>query len=163
MDMSQGGAVEDGGPGYPRRAHDMFVLLEKNGWKKDRITGSHHIFQKPGRRCIPVAVHRSEVAPGLRRLILKQAGLSGRGLADEASSDPDVSALSLTSDSQSPSSSGRESLRRATKNEDYSAGSSSILRPRDETEANPPGGGDHHRCALPCSNLFSAALFLKRL
>lgn len=38
-------------------------LLESHGWTFDRITGSHHVFTKPGQRSIVVPVHHQKVAP----------------------------------------------------------------------------------------------------
>jgi len=38
-------------------------LLESHGWMFDRVTGSHHVFTKPGRRSIVVPVHHQKVAP----------------------------------------------------------------------------------------------------
>lgn len=53
--------------------------LKKNGWKLDRIKGSHHIFIKKGRRAVPVPVHGTRDLPkGLVSAILKQAELKQR-------------------------------------------------------------------------------------
>ena len=49
-------------------------ILEQNGWQLDRISGSHHIMIRAGRRSIPVPVHGSADLPkGLVNAILKQA------------------------------------------------------------------------------------------
>jgi predicted RNA binding protein YcfA (HicA-like mRNA interferase family) len=49
-------------------------LMEQNGWRLDRISGSHHIMVREGKRSIPVQVHGSGDLPkGLERAILKQA------------------------------------------------------------------------------------------
>ncbi len=50
--------------------------LEGHGWILDRISGSHHIMIKQGRRSIPVPVHGATDLPkGLVKAILKQAGI----------------------------------------------------------------------------------------
>ncbi|MCL1910624.1 MAG: type II toxin-antitoxin system HicA family toxin [Leptospirales bacterium] len=36
-------------------------ILKANGWKLDRITGSHHIFEKDGCRNIPVPLHGKRI------------------------------------------------------------------------------------------------------
>lgn len=43
------------------RFGDVRRLLEDAGWRLDRVTGSHHIFVKPGQRSFPVPVHRGMV------------------------------------------------------------------------------------------------------
>jgi predicted RNA binding protein YcfA (HicA-like mRNA interferase family) len=51
-------------------------LLEANGWRLDRISGSHHIMIREGCRSIPVPVHGSADLPkGLIHAIMKQAGI----------------------------------------------------------------------------------------
>ena len=58
------------------RPKDMMKILESDGWKVVRITGSHHMHKhptKPG--LIPVALHNKEMAPGTVNKILKDAGL----------------------------------------------------------------------------------------
>jgi predicted RNA binding protein YcfA (HicA-like mRNA interferase family) len=57
------------------RVRVLFKMLAGADWELDRITGSHHIFTKQGKRCIPVAVHGSRVSRSLTRQILKQAGV----------------------------------------------------------------------------------------
>lgn len=53
----------------------MIKLLEKNGFKLDRITGSHHIMIK-GEITLPVPVHGSkDLKKGLEFSLLKRAGL----------------------------------------------------------------------------------------
>jgi predicted RNA binding protein YcfA (HicA-like mRNA interferase family) len=50
--------------------------LEGHGWAFDRISGSHHIMVREGRRSIPVPIHGSRDLPkGLVKAILKQAGI----------------------------------------------------------------------------------------
>lgn len=53
---------------------DLAKLLKKNGWKLDRINGSHHIFRKE-ELTISVPVHGKDVPTGLLQKILKDAGL----------------------------------------------------------------------------------------
>jgi predicted RNA binding protein YcfA (HicA-like mRNA interferase family) len=36
-------------------------LLERNGWTLVRVSGSHHIFTKPGRSLISIPVHANRV------------------------------------------------------------------------------------------------------
>jgi len=51
-------------------------LLETNGWSLDRISGSHHIMIREGRRSVPIPMHGSaELPKGLLNAILKQTGL----------------------------------------------------------------------------------------
>jgi predicted RNA binding protein YcfA (HicA-like mRNA interferase family) len=56
---------------------ELIKILEKNGFKHVRTTGSHHIMWKEGvERSIPVPVHSShDIGKGLANKILKQAGL----------------------------------------------------------------------------------------
>ena len=50
--------------------------LEGHGWILDRISGSHHIMIKEGRRSIPVPIHGpADLPKGLVKAILKQAGI----------------------------------------------------------------------------------------
>ena len=53
-------------------------ILEENGWKLTRISGSHHIYTKEGEEArIVVPVHSNkEIKTGLLKAILKTAGLS---------------------------------------------------------------------------------------
>jgi predicted RNA binding protein YcfA (HicA-like mRNA interferase family) len=50
--------------------------LEQEGWELDRISGSHHIMIKEGRRSIPVPIHgTTDIPTTLVKAILKQAGI----------------------------------------------------------------------------------------
>ena len=50
--------------------------LEKNGWKVDRINGSHHILIKYGHKPVSVPVHgNKELKPGTLNDLLKKNGL----------------------------------------------------------------------------------------
>ena len=53
----------------------LLKLLEDDGWKLDRIAGSHHIMTK-GDQKLSVPVHSGKPIPtGLLNKLLKQAGL----------------------------------------------------------------------------------------
>lgn len=55
----------------------LMKLLERHGWRLDRISGSHHIMIKDGCRSIPIPIHgSSEIPKGLQRAILKQAQIT---------------------------------------------------------------------------------------
>jgi predicted RNA binding protein YcfA (HicA-like mRNA interferase family) len=55
---------------------DMVKLLRKNGWVVNRISGSHHIMVKEGRRAVPVPVHgKRDLPKGLVAAILRQADI----------------------------------------------------------------------------------------
>jgi predicted RNA binding protein YcfA (HicA-like mRNA interferase family) len=55
----------------------VIKLLINNGWKLERISGSHHIMNKDGvKRPLPVPVHGNKDIPlGTLNKILKEAGL----------------------------------------------------------------------------------------
>ncbi len=54
------------------RFADVRRTLEQHGWTLRRISGSHHLFEKPGEeRHISIPVHRGRVAPGYLRRIEK--------------------------------------------------------------------------------------------
>jgi predicted RNA binding protein YcfA (HicA-like mRNA interferase family) len=38
-------------------------MLERAGYRLARISGSHHIFEKPGRPLVSIPVHRNKVKP----------------------------------------------------------------------------------------------------
>lgn len=46
-------------------------LLERGGWTLVRITGSHHVFSKPGQPLLVIPVHRGKVKPFYVRQIKK--------------------------------------------------------------------------------------------
>jgi len=59
------------------RSKDLVRVIEKDGWKLQRIKGSHHIYKhptKPGRLVIPHP--KSELPVGTLKSILKDAGLT---------------------------------------------------------------------------------------
>ncbi|MBE6111838.1 MAG: type II toxin-antitoxin system HicA family toxin [Peptococcaceae bacterium] len=61
---------------------ELLRLLQKHGWKIDRIHGSHHVLKK-GNDTITVPVHgNGDIKKGLLQSILKQTGLKGGNLDD---------------------------------------------------------------------------------
>jgi len=57
---------------------ELIGLLERHGWRVERIEGSHHIMTRPGREetlSVPVHGNRS-LKIGLTKAILKAAGIS---------------------------------------------------------------------------------------
>lgn len=48
--------------------------LERAGYRLNRITGSHHIFTKPGVEPINIPVHRGKVKPHYVRQVEKILG-----------------------------------------------------------------------------------------
>jgi predicted RNA binding protein YcfA (HicA-like mRNA interferase family) len=56
----------------------MCKILERHGWKLDRISGSHHVYKKAGHRnAISVPVHGNQpLKTGLQHGIMKEAGLT---------------------------------------------------------------------------------------
>lgn len=57
---------------------EMSALLQEKGWTLARVTGSHHIFVRPGENLrITVPVHGNrDLKIGLQRAIMRQAGIS---------------------------------------------------------------------------------------
>lgn len=56
---------------------DMLKLLLKNGWKLDRVNGSHHILVR-GNQHISLPIHGQDLKPGLEKAIRKLANVSDR-------------------------------------------------------------------------------------
>ena len=56
-------------------AKEVMNILKANGWKQERITGSHHIFVKDGCRSVSVPFHGNVDLGVLGKRILKQAGV----------------------------------------------------------------------------------------
>lgn len=54
-----------------KRADQLFKHVVSQGWQCVRITGSHHIFVRAGRRCLPVAVHGGCMRPDAVRAVLR--------------------------------------------------------------------------------------------
>lgn len=57
-------------------------VLERHGWTLARVTGSHHIYLKPGVRSrLSVPVHKNEpLKTGTLRALLRLAGLTEQDL-----------------------------------------------------------------------------------
>jgi predicted RNA binding protein YcfA (HicA-like mRNA interferase family) len=57
-------------------------ILENHGWTCKRISGSHHIYTKPGNRAaLSIPIHKSEnLKTGLLRSLMDQAGLTDSDL-----------------------------------------------------------------------------------
>ena len=57
---------------------DLARLLEKHGWELKRISGSHHIYAKPGNSArISLPIHGNQtLKTGLLRHLLKLSGVS---------------------------------------------------------------------------------------
>ena len=56
-------------------AKEAMAILKANGWKLDRVTGSHHVFVKDGLRSVSVPFHGTVDLGILGKRILKQAGI----------------------------------------------------------------------------------------
>ena len=56
-------------------AKEIMRILKANGWELDRITGSHHVFEKTGCRSVTVPVHGNKDLGILGKRILKEAGI----------------------------------------------------------------------------------------
>lgn len=56
------------------KGQDLVKLLQKNGWKLDRINGSHHIMIK-GSETLSVPCHNKDLGKGILNGLLKDAGL----------------------------------------------------------------------------------------
>jgi predicted RNA binding protein YcfA (HicA-like mRNA interferase family) len=61
----------------PITGPELCKLLELNGWRLQRIKGSHHIFSKAGvPRIITVPIHgKQDLKPGLANRIARDADL----------------------------------------------------------------------------------------
>lgn len=53
---------------------DLLKLLQQNGWKVERIRGSHHIIVKDDKTEV-IPIHGKDVPAGLLNKILKRTGL----------------------------------------------------------------------------------------
>jgi predicted RNA binding protein YcfA (HicA-like mRNA interferase family) len=55
---------------------ELIKRLEQEGWKLDRVSSSHHVMVKSGKRPIVVPVHgKKDISRGLLAAIYRQAGL----------------------------------------------------------------------------------------
>ena len=62
---------------------EVIKVLEKNGFKLDRIKGSHHIYYHiETKRRVVVPLHKRDIPKGTLLEILKQAGMSRDELRD---------------------------------------------------------------------------------
>lgn len=61
---------------------DLARLLEKHGWELKRISGSHHIYAKPGNPArISLPIHGNQaLKTGLLRHLLKLSGIDEKEL-----------------------------------------------------------------------------------
>jgi predicted RNA binding protein YcfA (HicA-like mRNA interferase family) len=58
------------------RAKELVKLIEKDGWKFNRQTGSHRIFAHESKKGIVVVpIHGGDIPKGTLKSILKQADL----------------------------------------------------------------------------------------
>ena len=56
----------------------LIKIMKRTGWILDRVSGSHHVMIKEGRRSIPMPAHGQRDLPkGLVSAILRQAGIKG--------------------------------------------------------------------------------------
>lgn len=53
---------------------DLLKLLINNGWREERVRGSHHVLKKDDKTEV-IPVHGKDVPPGLLNSILKRTGL----------------------------------------------------------------------------------------
>ena len=60
-------------------AREIMGILKKSGWTLDRITSSHYVFVKAGRRSVPVPFHGSKDLGDFGKRILDQAGIKTGG------------------------------------------------------------------------------------
>lgn len=56
------------------KGKDLVKVLQQNGWRIDRINGSHHVMKK-GDRTEIIPVHSTDIPTGLLNKILKRTGL----------------------------------------------------------------------------------------
>ena len=58
---------------------ELIAKLQKDGWKLERVSGSHHIMTKAGCKPASVPVHGGkEITPGTLNKLLRDTGLKGR-------------------------------------------------------------------------------------
>ena len=53
---------------------ELLKIMLENGWKIERICGSHHILKKDGQTEV-IPVHGKEISIGIANKILKRIGL----------------------------------------------------------------------------------------
>ena len=62
----------------PKKVRDMIRIIEKDGWRLIAQNGSHRQYVHPVKKGrVTISGHRlsDDVAPGIEKSILKQAGL----------------------------------------------------------------------------------------
>lgn len=57
-----------------RRFAEVRSLLERAGYRLDRVNGSHHIFTKAGATLVSIPVHQGKVKPFYVRQVAKIVG-----------------------------------------------------------------------------------------
>jgi predicted RNA binding protein YcfA (HicA-like mRNA interferase family) len=57
------------------KSRDIIRRLERDGWQLERISGSHHVYKKPGETKSIVVPHpKKDFSPGIVLKFYKQAG-----------------------------------------------------------------------------------------
>lgn len=57
-------------------SRDLIVEMKADGWRLDRVKGSHHMFKHPAKTGTVVVPHpKKDLGKGLLNAIRKQAGL----------------------------------------------------------------------------------------
>lgn len=60
---------------------ELARVLERKGWKLDRVNGSHHIYKvSGGYMTISVPVHNKDLKAGTQRALMRQSGLTDADL-----------------------------------------------------------------------------------
>jgi len=57
-------------------AREIMSILKKNGWKLERINGSHHVFGKSDCRPVSVPLHGNKDIGNLVKRILREARIN---------------------------------------------------------------------------------------
>ncbi len=56
---------------------ELVRVLERKGWKLDRVNGSHHIYKVSGGfTTISVPIHNKDLKAGTQRALMRQSGLT---------------------------------------------------------------------------------------
>ncbi len=56
-------------------AREIMKILKDNGWTLERISGSHHVFEKEGCRPVTVPFHGNKDIGNFGKRILKEEGI----------------------------------------------------------------------------------------
>lgn len=56
------------------KGKELVKIFQQNGWRVDRVHGSHYIMKKDN-RTETIPVHNKDLPPGLRNAIQKRTGL----------------------------------------------------------------------------------------